>query len=148
MPPCDRMRNKAPLTAPDILEILALERQVWQALARGDAAADARLLHERFLGVYSTGFADRGDHIGQLDAGPVVSAFDIEDARLLVLKPDVVLLAYLAVFRRPKAPADAPPERMYISSVWQHHAQGWLNVFSQDTHAAQPMTAGGRDVAV
>ena len=137
-----------PLTSPDISEILALEREVWLALVRGDAAADARLLHERFLGVYPTGFADRGDHVGQLDAGPVVSTFDIEDARLLVLKPDVVLLAYLAVFHRPKAPADTPPERMYISSVWQHDAQGWVNVFSQDTAAAQTITVRDHRVDV
>lgn len=122
-------------TSPDISEILALERQVWQALARGDASADARLLHERFLGVYSTGFADRGDHIGQLVAGPVVASFELHDARLVAWTPDVVLLAYLAVFRRPKAPADAPPERMYVSSMWQRHAPGWLNIFSQDTGA-------------
>jgi len=46
------------------------------------------------------------------------------------------MLAYLAVFRRPGSPGDAPPERMYISSLWQCFAQGWLNVFSQDTPAA------------
>ena len=124
------------MTQPDISEILGLERQVWEALVRGDSSADASLLHESFLGVYSTGFAGHSQHVGQLNAGPVVSTFEIHDARLLVLKPDVVLLAYLAVFRRRKSPADAPPERMYISSAWQCYSGGWLNVFSQDTGAA------------
>jgi hypothetical protein len=124
------------LTSPDMSEILALERQVWEALVRGDASADAHLLHEDFLGVYSTGFADRGQHAGQLDAGPVVSNFEIHDARLVTFTPDVVLLAYLAVFRRPTAAVSTLPERMYVSSVWQRHSEGWLNVFSQDTGAA------------
>ena len=124
------------MTPPDISEILGLERQVWDALVRGDPSADASLLHESFLGVYSTGFAGHSQHVGQLNEGPVVSAFEIHNARLVVLKPDVVLLAYLAIFRRRKSPAGAPPERMYVSSVWQCYAEGWLNVFSQDTGAA------------
>jgi hypothetical protein len=124
------------MTSPDLSEILCLERRVWEALVRGDRSADASLLHESFLGVYSTGFADRSQHVGQLDTGSVVSAFEIHDARLVVLKPDVVLLAYLAVFRRQQTPTDAPPERMYVSSLWQLYPQGWLNVFSQDTGAA------------
>jgi hypothetical protein len=66
-----------------------------------------------------------------------VTDFEIQDARLKVLKPDLVLLAYLAVFRRRSAAVDVPRERMYISSLWQHHPGGWLNVFSQDTDAAR-----------
>lgn len=125
------------MTPPALSTILDLERSVWEALVRGDASADARLLHEGFLGVYSTGFAGRDEHVGQLDGGPTVADFEIRDARLKVLAPDLVLLAYLAVFRRRSAPVDGPRERMYISSLWQHHPEGWLNVFSQDTDAAR-----------
>jgi hypothetical protein len=124
------------MTAPDLPFILDLESKVWEALVGGDPVADARLLHETFLGVYATGFADRTRHAAQLDAGPIVASFELQDARLLVLQPDMVMLAYLAVFRRPGSPADAPAQRMYISSLWQHFTEGWRNVFSQDTDAA------------
>ena len=124
------------MTAAELSTILDLERKVWEALVRGDPSADARLLHEDFLGVYSTGFAGRAEHVAQLHAGATVAHFEMLDARLKVLKPDLVLLAYLAVFRRPSACVDSPPQRMYISSLWQRGPQGWLNVFSQDTEAA------------
>lgn len=128
--------SSARMAEPRLSTILDLEREVWQALVRGDRSADARLLHEEFLGVYSTGFAGRDEHVGQLDGGPTVAAFEMLDARLKVLKPDLVLLVYLAVFRGRSAAAEAPPRRMYVSSLWQHHPEGWLNVFSQDTDAA------------
>lgn len=121
---------------PDLPTILNLERGVWEALVRGDPSADAQFLHERFLGVYATGFSDRSQHIAQLIAGPIVSAFDLQDVRLLVLKPDVVLLAYQAVFSRTASPVCFPPQRMYVSSLWQRSQEGWLNIFSQDTSAA------------
>lgn len=127
------MADKAPL---DLASALALEHQVWDALQRGDPAADAALLHERFLGVYATGFADRAQHAAQLAAGPIVTRCTLHEARLMVLKPDLVMLAYLAVFRRPSTPEGAPDERMFISSLWQQFEhQRWLNVFSQDTSA-------------
>ena len=123
------------MSAPDLPAILGLERRVWDALVRGDPAADAQLLHRTFLGVYATGFSDRAQHAAQLDAGPIVSTFELHDARLLVLRPDMVMLAYLAVFRRPGSAPDAPSQRMYISSLWQCFPEGWLNVFSQDTNS-------------
>ena len=126
---------QAPVAAPQLPLILDLERQVWEALARGDWQADAGLLHDDFLGVYATGFATRAEHAAQLRGGPVVSSFELQDARLLVVQPDVVMLAYLAVFRRPNAPSAAPPQRMYVASLWRRLPQGWRNVFSQDTEA-------------
>lgn len=110
-------------------EILALERAVWEALVAGDTAADAALLEEGFLGVYSTGFSDRAGHAAQLAAGPSVERYEIGEARLLPLSSEVVLLAYRAAFRRP----GGPREEMYVSSVWRRHPGGWLNIFSQDT---------------
>ena len=121
---------------PNLPFVLELERKVWDAFVRGDAVADTRLLHDSFIGVSATGFLDRPQHAAQLNAGPAVSAFELHDARLLVLQPDMVMLTYLAVCRGPNSPANAPPKRMYISSLWQSFPEGWLNVFSQDTGAA------------
>ena len=53
-----------------LTEITALERQVWDALVTGDINADAALLCDSFLGVYSDGFAQKADHTGQLISGP------------------------------------------------------------------------------
>ena len=67
--------------------LLALETRVWQALVDGDAAADGALLSDDFLGVYPSGYATRGDHVEQLEAGPSVTAFTLSDTRVIDLAP-------------------------------------------------------------
>lgn len=120
-------QNKSPLD-----QFLALETQVWEALTKGDAKADAALLTPDFLGVYPSGFAGRTDHSGQLDAGPVMQTYQLDQARLIVIAPDSVLLSYRASYRR----AGGDNEVMFISSLWQKRGRRWLNSFSQDTPAA------------
>ncbi|MCF6232233.1 MAG: nuclear transport factor 2 family protein [Rhodobacteraceae bacterium] len=110
---------------------LALETSVWQAMVTGDAKADTALLTADFLGVYPSGFAGRADHAGQLEHGPVMQMFHLDQARLTVITPDHVLLSYRATYRR----INGPQEVMYITSLWQHTTDGWMNSFSQDTPA-------------
>ncbi len=111
-------------------EILVLEESVWQALESGDMAADKKALHPDFLGVYPSGFAARQDHLDQLKQGPSIASHFLSQARLLQLGPEYVCLSYHARFTRAGAGVE---EAMYVSSIWQREAQGWVNVFSQDT---------------
>lgn len=111
-------------------KILALETAVWQALMAGDMEADSRMLTHDFLGVYPSGFSTRAEHCGQLADGPVMESFSLSETQLRVISPDAVLLSYRATYRRTKSRSD---EVMYISSLWQRSADGWLNSFSQDT---------------
>ena len=122
----------------DLDAFIELETMVWDALRRGDAQADARLLAEDFLGVYPSGFADRSDHAGQLANGPTVAEFELNDARLMMLSDDVALLTYRADWRRFSTHDRAPAESMYISSIWSRRQGGWVNVFSQDSPIALP----------
>jgi hypothetical protein len=121
-----------------IEEFIRLETEVWRALVEGDAATDARLLAEDFLGVYPTGFADRSDHVGQLRDGPTVDEFTLSDERLVVLSDAAVLLAYRADYRRAPQSAEAGMETMYVSSLWCRRDGRWVNVFSQDTPPGGP----------
>lgn len=123
-----------PSENPQLDTFLALETSVWQALVTGDAKADTALLSADFLGVYPSGFAGRTDHAGQLDQGPVMQVFQLDQARLMVITPDHVLLSYRATYRR----INGPEEAMYITSLWHHTGDGWLNRFSQDTPASLP----------
>lgn len=112
--------------------LLSLEREVWEALRRGDAAADADLLSEDFLGVYPDGFAGREDHAAQLSAGPSVARYALSGARVIALGEGAALLSYEALYARPGG-AEA---RMFVSSLWALRGGRWLNIFSQDTPAA------------
>ncbi len=117
----------------DLDEALELETKVWDALRRGDADEDARLLADDFLGVYPSGFADRSDHAGQLANGPTIAGFELRHPRLRVLSDNDVLLSYRADFHRFTSDPGDRGESMYVSSVWSRRGGDWLNVFSQDT---------------
>jgi hypothetical protein len=129
-------RQDDPVTQLRVDDFVQLEGEVWRALVAGDAEADLRMLSDDFLGVYPSGFADRTDHAAQLAGGPTMAAFELSDARLLVLSESDVLLSYRAAFRRAASPDRAAWDVMYISSLWCRRDGRWINVFSQDTPAA------------
>lgn len=122
----------------DLEALIELETRVWDALCRGDAEADGHLLAEDFLGVYSSGFATRSDHVGQLANGPTVAEFELYDAHLMVLSDNDALLSYRADWRRLSAGEPGSTESMYVSSLWSRRAGRWVNVFSQDSPATFP----------
>ena len=119
----------------DLDVLIGLETEVWEALRRGDAEADADLLAEDFLGVYASGFAGRSEHAGQLANGPTVSEYELHDARLILLSENDALLCYRADWRRVNIGEQVAAESMYVSSLWSKRSDRWLNVFSQDTSA-------------
>ena len=112
-----------------------LESKVWAALMSGDARADGSLLTEDFLGVYSSGFAGRDEHVGQLVSGPSVRSYSLSNARVMHLCPGTVVLSYLATWARHGLESATQQERTYISSIWKLEHGVWRNVFSQDTRA-------------
>ena len=114
----------------DLGFFVALERQVWEALQRGDAAADARLLGEKFLGVYDSGFESKAEHVARAAKGPSVSSFELEAARLMPVSPNLALLAYRARWTDRAGESRAA----YIASLWERTDDGWRNIFSQDTN--------------
>ena len=111
-------------------ELTAAEQAVWDALIRGDADADAALLCDSFLGVYTSGFADRADHSGQLCNGPTVESYHLTELQARALGADHGMLSYRASFQRISRKS---PEVMLVSSIWQRRGSDWINIFSQDT---------------
>lgn len=120
-----------PTGPPSDAELLAVETAVWEALRSGDGDADRALLAPDFLGVYSTGFVDRDDHVAELDDGPTVAEFDILATRTMVTGRDSALIAYRVRFR---ATVGGEPLEWMVSSIWRREPDGSLvNIFSQDT---------------
>lgn len=120
----------------DLEGLLSLETQVWQALVDGDAAADARLLADDFVGVYPTGITGGDEHVAQLAHGPTVATFELSEARMIAVSAAARLLVYRAAYTRPGD--DPTPESMFVSSLWcrrndDRRGDRWVNVFSQDT---------------
>lgn len=116
---------------PTLETILSLEQNVWSALMSADVKADQQHLADNFLGVYSSGFATKQDHVNQLADGPTVLHYELTDARLKILSDSLALLSYKALWQRPNGTKD----QLYISSIWEHQHGKWKNIFSQDTRA-------------
>lgn len=113
--------------------IETLERRVWDALITGDVAADRELLASDFVGLYPTGFADRGDHVDRLADGPTVAEYRLSQIRIIELGCERVLFCYRADYRPVSGSGPGPIEAMFVSSLWCRRGGRWLNVFSQDT---------------
>ncbi len=113
-------------------QLLTAEHAVWGALLRGDAAADAAVLDDGFLGVYPDGMFGKQAHVGQLAAGPTVATYRLSAARALSCGPEHGLLCYRADYVRKDGTRE---EAMYVSSLWRRQGTGWVNLFSQDTPA-------------
>lgn len=124
------MTDDDTIDLPGTDHFLALEHAVWAALCAGDPEADKKMLAADFLGIYPSGFADRGDHAAELTAGPTVVSYDLDQIRLMPLGVDRGMLCYRARYTRP---GRQEADEMYVSSLWERRADGWLNVFSQDT---------------
>ena len=122
-------------TSPELLDaLLAAETAVWEALVAGDAAADAAALSDDFLGLFPSGFSDKAGHVSQLADGPTVAGYRLSEARAVAYGNDHALLAYRADYTRPGAPEESA---MYVASLWRRQGEGWINVFSMDTPAAE-----------
>lgn len=117
----------------DLNFFVALEQQVWEALKNGDINADAELLSDDFLGVYESGLSTKEDHLAQLREGPVVSDYKIGRARLLRLGPKMVSLTYSVTVVSVGNEAQNTQHLYYITSIWAHRYNKWINIFSQDT---------------
>lgn len=113
--------------------LVRLETAVWDALVVGDPSADEALLSDDFLGVYTTGFATRADHVGGLANGPSMYTFELDSIDVAEISDGVARITYAANYRRSES---GPDERMYITSIWERRGGGWVNTFSQDTPAA------------
>ena len=131
------MSDSTPVATGATIE--TLERQVWDALTRGDVDADRDLLAADFVGLYPTGFADRADHVAPLAGGPTVDSYQLSENRLLTVAEDAVLFCYRADYRRTTDSGPGPVEAMYVSSLWCRRGGRWLNVFSQDTPVGEPV---------
>lgn len=112
--------------------LVRLETAVWDALVTGDRAADEALLSDDFLGVYTSGYATRADHLGALDDGPSMHDFAIDSIRVVEMGDGVARITYAANYRRSESSTE---ERMYVTSLWERRDGRWLNTFSQDTPA-------------
>lgn len=115
---------------------VAKETEVWEALKHKDKAADSRLLADDFVGLYDTGFATKSDHVMQMDDKYSIETYNLQDAKVLRLSPQMALLLYKVTCAGSGEWEQYCSRTEYVSSLWVERGGNWQNLFSQDTAAA------------
>jgi len=123
----------APSEPPSDSFFVAKEKEVWEALKNRDKGAISRLLADDFVGLYDTGFATKSDHVKDMDDKYEITSYDVQDAKVIRLSPQTVLLLYKANCKASGEWDQFCSRPEYISSLWVERAGQWLALFSQDT---------------
>jgi hypothetical protein len=112
------------------------EKEVWEALKHKDKAADSDLLADEFVGLYNTGFATKSDHAKQMNDRYSIDSYNLQDAKILRLSPQMALLLYKATCKGSGEWEEYCSRPDFVSSLWVERDRHWVNLFSQDTLAA------------
>ena len=113
-------------------ELIALEREGWEALAAGGEVARAfydRVLDDEVLMLFPGGMVldDRAAIVESM-AGPPWTRYELEDLRGLQLTFDTGVVAYGAIAER-----DGSEYSALISSTYVRRDDGWKLAFHQQT---------------
>ena len=113
-------------------ELVALEREGWEALAAGRGAEYYREhLSDDALMAFSFGVMSREAAIEAMRSAPPWSTFEIREAQVVQLTPDSGVVVYRATARR----AGQDPYHAVISSAFVRRDGAWKLAFHQQTPA-------------
>jgi hypothetical protein len=109
--------------------LVALEREGWQALVDGTAAAFyERVLAPDALLVVPGTVLDGATWLGSLD-GPAWATFTIDDERVVVLTSECAALVYRATAQR----RGEPTYHALVTSTYRRDGGAWRLVLHQQT---------------
>lgn len=121
-------------------ELLALEKEYWDAMAKGDAETLGRLTADRFVMVMEEGAMDatRAEMVDMLIANDMrLMAYELDESSVIAreLAPGVAVLAYKGHSEMERA---GKPESMdYVySTTWVKTATGWVGAAGAASPAA------------
>lgn len=132
--PADTHPVSTPQTAASVADadLIAKEKQVWDALKRKDYDAFARFLAEDQVEVEPTGVYDKAGTVSgvkQIDFGDVT----LSDFKVVRLSKDAAVVTYLVKGDAPALGAEGGRH----STVWVNRGGKWLAVFHQGTPATK-----------
>jgi len=114
------------------VDLVALERQGWQALSDGQGGDYYRVnLAEDALMAFPFGLMGRDDAIAAMEQAPPWATFELVDPRVVELTEDSAVVVYRANAQR----AGQEPYSATISSTFVRRDGRWLLAFHQQTPA-------------
>lgn len=116
---------------PIAMELIALERRGWEALATEGAATaffDEVLADEVLFVLPGDLVLDDRDAVLQSMSGPPWSSFELSDERVVMLAPNAALVTY-----RASAERDGATYRALLASAYRREDGRWRLVAHQQT---------------
>ena len=132
----DDAKSVNAIESPPMSYFVAKEKEVWEALKQKDKAAATRLLADDFVGMYASGFYTKSEWLKQIGEQYTISAYTIDDVKLLRASPTTVLLLYRSTCKGTGEWAEICARVEYISDLWVKRNGRWTAMFSQETQAA------------
>jgi hypothetical protein len=132
-PPSDSSAKKTPpaagpkSTEPPADDPVAREKQVWDAIKKGDYDRFASFLAEDQIEVFGWGVNDKAGSIEGIKNANLASG-TLSDFKTIKVDDDAVVVTYVI-----KGGGDLPPTGSYGSTAWAKRDGKWLAVYHQDT---------------
>jgi hypothetical protein len=122
-------------------QIMDLDRQVWEAAKRRDAASVRNLLADDALDVGENGIWDKersAESISSLEKHPNIelTAYSLSDWQFRRASGDVIVVAYKASMTSTSNGQQLPRRVEYVSEVWVRRTNTWLNLLFHNTTEA------------
>lgn len=116
-------------------DLIAREKQVWDAIKRKDYDAFAAFLADDAMEVEADGVFDKAGTVKGVQAIDL-SNTTLSDFKMMKVDNDAAIVTYLV--KGPSPPFTAEGERH--STVWVKRKGKWLAIFHQGTTVAKPMS--------
>jgi hypothetical protein len=121
-------------------QIVALEKQIWEAIKKKDWAALSSFLTENLRQVSDTGLAEKSEVIKELKANYTLMDYTLQEVRVVELSREAALITYKAVENASHKGQGWKSQAAYHSSIWVQRDGQWQTVLHQVT-PVKPETA-------
>ncbi len=127
--------------------LLALDRHLWEAFARGDWRERQKFLADDLVSISLLGKYGKAD-AAEADKRLRCGDWSVRDAEVARVSKDVAVLCYVYGCKILSADGKLLETRKdyRVTYVWANRKGGWVIVFCHDDHGRQPKEGGGRDL--
>ena len=127
-----------PKTAATISEadIIAREKQIWDALKNKDYDGFAAMLADDQLEVFSSAVNDKAQSVNDVKSLVLTDA-TLSDWKVVVIDKDAAVVTYTVSAKGTSGGKPLDPKPARASSAWVNRGGKWLAIYHQETEIAQ-----------
>ena len=125
----------------DEANIMALEKQAWDAFAKGDGKFYETLMADEAIYVGDYGFSTKAQIVKDISSKPCeVKSYSFSNFKVTMLNTDTALVTYEST-QDSSCGGQKVPSKVYNSSMYVKRKGKWQAIFHQETTAAEPAPA-------